>query len=78
MHPPATVDPLAVAQASADNRLLAQYLLQCPGCGRPAVAHIDESFVRPALVRLVCPMACVVDATAVLALFPQADSRLSA
>jgi hypothetical protein len=78
VHPSATVDPLAVAQASAENRRLAQYLVPCPSCGHAAAAHVDESAFEPVLVRLVCPTSCVVDPAAVLALFPSTQHRMSA
>lgn len=55
------------------TRLLAQYLVRCPGCDKPAAAHLDESQPgTPVLVRLVCPDACRVDKASVLRRLPLA------
>ncbi len=78
MQPTATVDPLVVAQARAEQRVLAQYLVPCPTCGQPAAVHVDESPAEPVLVRLVCPTACRVNPAAALALIPSAPHRMSA
>ena len=78
MQPSATVDHIAAAQAGVERRLLAQYLVPCPGCGLAAAAHLDESGFAPEFVRIVCPTACVVDPAAVLALFAITPHRLSA
>ena len=76
------VDSLAPALARADRRRLEQYLIPCPGCGKPAAAHVDlndlPSGARPVLVRLVCPDACVVAAEEVLGRLPVEQFTLSA
>lgn len=58
------LDSLAPALARAERRLLDQYLIDCPGCHRPAAVHVDGNDVpsggRPRLVRLVCPQSCSV------------------
>jgi hypothetical protein len=46
--------------------LLGQFLVPCPGCGRPGAAHVDESGPVPTLVRFICPVACVVPAAMVI------------
>jgi hypothetical protein len=56
------------------RRLLAQYLVRCPLCDKPAAAHLDESNPKtPVLVRLVCPDACRVDEHSVLGRLPLAS-----
>lgn len=58
------------------RRLLAQYLVRCPLCDKPAAAHLDESNPKsPVLVRLVCPDACRVDELSVLGRLPLASHQ---
>jgi hypothetical protein len=71
-----TLDSLSSARARADHALLEQYLLVCPGCRKPAAAHVDPA--GPTLVRLVCPDSCVVAADAVLGQLPVGELTLSA
>jgi hypothetical protein len=55
-----TLTPLARPGA----RLLAQHLVCCPGCSKPAAAHVDTETMT--LVRFVCPDSCAVDAALVM------------
>jgi hypothetical protein len=77
-----TVDSLAPALARAGHRRLEEYVTNCPGCRKPAAAHIDmngaASDARPTVVRFVCPDGCVVGDAAVLGLLPVGDRPLSA
>lgn len=49
-----------------DSRLLAQHLVSCPTCGKPAAAHVDVTAPAAVLVRFVCPDGCAVDDAAIL------------
>lgn len=66
-----SVEALSLAQARAGHRLLLQYLVPCPGCGKSGAAHADEDAagVRT-LIRFVCPEACAVGAAEVLTRLP--------
>jgi hypothetical protein len=78
---PVNVEPLAPAQAGANDRLLDQYLLTCPSCVKPAAAHVAPALdpvSGPTLVRFVCPDSCAVDDAAVLAQLAEARLDLSA
>jgi hypothetical protein len=70
------VDSLALARAS--DHLLSQYLIICPGCSKPAAAHVDRAGAAPRLVRFVCPDGCAVAGTDVLALVPPQAAGLTA
>jgi hypothetical protein len=61
-----TLTPLA----RPGSRTLAQYLISCPKCQKPAAAHVDGAPSRPVLVRFVCPDACAVETVSVLACLP--------
>lgn len=62
------VGSLPLVQAQAQHRLLEQYLLACPGCGKSSIAHVGRApDGAPFLVRFVCPEACAVDDAGVLA-----------
>lgn len=50
----------------ADSTLLAQHLLTCPGCHKPAAAHVDITAPSAVLVRFVCPDGCAVDEAVIL------------
>ena len=64
------------AMFAPTTRLLAQYLVHCPRCDKPAAAHLDESNPKaPVLVRLVCPDACRVDEPSVLLCLPIATRQ---
>jgi hypothetical protein len=74
-----TAESLPLAHARTGHRLLAQHLISCPGCGKPAAAHVDpRPGDRARLVRLVCPEACAVHEEAVLARLPEYGEVLSA
>jgi len=86
------LETLAPVRARAASRLLEQYLISCPGCGKPAAVHVDrhdelagdveaedDGPVRPTVVRIVCPDGCAVADADVLASLPvQAAAPLSA
>jgi hypothetical protein len=78
----ASVDAIGPALARAEDRLLSQYLLACPGCAQPSAAHVDRrgdlTTSAPVLVRFVCPVGCAVTDAAVLALLPIESIGLSA
>ena len=63
-----TLTPLARPSA----RLLAQYLLACPSCGKAAAAHVDTDGMQ--LVRFVCPESCAIEAAAVMLRLERAHS----
>jgi hypothetical protein len=60
------------ALARPRSRLLAQYLMTCPSCDKPAAAHVDTDAME--LVRFVCPDSCALDAAVVLKRLERADS----
>lgn len=49
-----------------DSALLAQHLVICPGCRKPAAAHVDVTAPSAVLVRFVCPDGCAVDEALIL------------
>lgn len=74
-----TTESLPLAHARTGHRLLVQHLVSCPGCGKPAAAHVDPRLdERAGLVRFVCPEACAVSDDAVLARLPDHDVELTA
>jgi hypothetical protein len=63
----------------ARGRLLDQYLVACPGCAKPAAAHVGQHpDGTPMLVRLVCPVGCAVAADDVLAALSPVEVSLTA
>jgi hypothetical protein len=63
------IGSLPLVQAQARNRLLEQYLLACPDCGKSSVAHVGRTEAGAAfLVRFVCPDACPVQHAEILAI----------
>ena len=75
----ATIESLPLAHARVAQRLLSQYLVRCPGCAKPAAAHVDlNPGIQARLVRFVCPSSCVVEAATILAALPGAEVSLSA
>jgi hypothetical protein len=72
-----TAETLSISRARV--RLLDQYLLPCPGCARPGAAHVDnEPDGTRVLVRFVCPNACEITSSDVLALIHDPAASLSA
>jgi hypothetical protein len=74
-----SVESLPLAQAKAAQRLLLQYLVTCPACGKVSAVHADRDAEGSwVLVRFVCPGSCAVGVAQVLSLLPSDEVPLTA